>query len=302
MSDPKIANVPAYNFEGLLQLVGYATKTMLRNERREVAEGQQAVGQYWSGHDWVLLYKAADAADMPPLSPGRQRQYDKARTCASCGAKRKTTFTKGRDGERYCVTCQMPAAERLWQREREADRPAIVAWARGVLADPTVVLGAFQYHQLWRENIVVDLDGAVLLDAEIRLSVHEPSDDHPLAEALHQRSPLAAMDQIEALRGRRMIAWATDFAPDLVTSWDENGWPVAHATKVQRVDALGGWYDRWVGELRPNGSYLHSPQLNQHRAPRAPRECVARMRELLTKMAGSEQPVATVPNSSGGDS
>lgn len=303
MSEKPTEGLPVYGFEGLLKLAGFASQTMLKSERRQLADGQKPTAQYWSGHAWVLLYQASDAVDMPPLSPGRQRLYDKARTCAMCGATRKGTYEKGRDGERYCATCQKPAAEQLWQREREADRPAVVEWARGVLADPTVVLGAFQYQTYWRENIVVDLGGAVLLDAEIRHNLSEPDESHPQVEALRCRSPLAAMDQIEALRGRRMIAWHTDSAPALVTSWDDNSWPAAYATKVERTDALGGWYDRWIGELRPNGSYLYHPQLHhQHWAPRDPRECVARMRELLTEMASGEQPAATAPQSSGGAS
>lgn len=283
MSD-QIPNIPAYNFEGLLGLVGYATKTMLRAERRDLAEGQQPVGQYWSGHAWVLLYKAADAVAMPPLSPGRQRQYDKARTCASCGATRKETFAKGRDGERYCVACQEPAAERLWQRERAADRPVVTEWARGVLADPNVVLGAKKYGQLWTKNLVVDLGGAVLLNAEIRHYAREPYDDHPQRDELLQRSPLAVIDQVEALRGRRLIAWEPDSAPALATSFDEWGNPAAWAAKVERGDAFRHWYDRWVGEVAA-GSYLHNPRLAIQRMPRDPAECVAKMREALVEMA-----------------
>jgi hypothetical protein len=289
MSTEKTAeNLPAYGFEDLLKIAGLANQPMLKRDRRQLAEGQQPAGQYWSGHAWVLLYRAADAIDMPPLSPGRQRLYDKARTCALCGATRKETYAKGRDGKRYCAQCQKPAAVRLWEQERATDRPLVVEWARSVLADSTVVLGSFRYHNYWKENLVVDLDGAVLLDANIRHSLADPYDEHPLVEQLRQMSPLAVMDQIEALRGRRMIAWSVDSGPDLVTSWDENGWPAAHATKVARDDTLGRWYDRWVGEITPNGSYLHHPRLREHWAPRDPREHVARMREVLTEMAGGE--------------
>ncbi|WP_436528594.1 hypothetical protein [Actinoplanes sp. HUAS TT8] len=277
--------LPIYDFKALLTIAGLATQQMLRQDRRQLAKDQQATGQYWSGHAWILLYRAADAVDMPPLSPGRQRLYDKARTCADCGATRKDTHPRGRDGERYCGTCQGPAAERLWQRERAADRPAVAAWARSVLDDPTVIFGAREYEPDWTKNLIVDRNGQVLLDASIRHYITEPDPRHPYAEDLALMSPLAVIDQVTALRGRRLIAWEAHSAPELVTSFDDRGWPAAHAAQVASGDAFGRWLDRWLGDLEPNSSYLHHPRLKQQRAPRDPAECVALMRRLLPQMA-----------------
>lgn len=291
-----------YGWTDLLKIADLASQPMLREDRRQPGPNQTPVGQYWSGHAWVVLYRASAAVDMPPLSPGRQRQYDRARTCAGCGGTWKTPVPKGRDGERYCATCQEPAAERLWQRERAADRAAASVWASSVLADPNVVLAAKSHQQYWTTNLVVDLTGAVLLDAEIRHYGREPYDDSPQREALLQRSPLAVIDQIEALRGRRLIAWHADGAPALATSFDEYGNPVAHAARVERDDAFGRWYDRWVGEMA--GSVLHHPYLRPQQNPREPAECVAKMRELLTEMAAGpadQGATETAPNASGLD-
>lgn len=259
-------DLPVYDFTTLLNIAGLATQPMLRRDRRQLAEGQKPEGQYWTGQGWVRLYKTADAVDMPPLSPGRQRLYDKARTCAMCGTTSKFTFPKGRDGERYCVTCQTPAAKRLFERERAED--------------------AQERHPLWTRNLAVDLDGTVLLDAEIRYNFGEPFDDHPQVDDLRQRSPLAAIDRIKALTGRRMIAWWPTNAPDMVTSFTVDGMPAAFATRVHGGDSFGRIYDRWVGELDQSSSYLApTPRLKQHAPPRSAQECVTRMRELLTEMA-----------------
>ncbi len=283
---------PAYNFTDLLKIAGFASQPMLRDDRRQPAPDQKPIGQYWSGHAWVVLYKAADAVDMPPLSPGRQRQYDKARTCAGCGAKSKSPWSKFRDGERYCTPCTKPAAERLWRREREEDRPAIVAWARGVLEDPNVVLAAMDRHQLWTRDLVVDIDGPVLLDAEIRHNVGEPYEGHPQREELLTRSPMAVVDQIERLRGRRLIAWWPTTVPRLSVSFDKDRWVTERAVDLAEGDVLGRWYDRWVGELSDNGSYLsHRPGLRNHTPPGDnAEESIARMRDVLAEMASGHRP------------
>lgn len=296
-------NLPTYNFDDLLKIAGFASISTLKSERRQLAEGQDPIGQYWSGHAWVMLYRAADAVDMPPLSPGRQRLYDKNRTCAMCGTNRTDPLPKGRDGERYCGACQRPAGERLWRREREADRPAVAEWARGVLADPAVVLAAMDRHPLWTRDLVVTLDGTVLLDAEIRHNLGDPYEGHPEREALLARSPLAVMDKVEKLRERRLVAWWPTTAPRLVTSSDKNGWSVTRATEVGKDDVLGRWYDRWIGEISHEDAYLSQhPALKSHQPPGANAEdSIARMRAILAELAAGEAPGATEAKPSGGE-
>lgn len=283
--------LPAYNFDSLLKLAGFASISMLKSERRQLTENQRPVGQYWSGHAWVMLYRVADTVDMPPLSPGRQRLYDKNRTCAMCGTKRRDPFPKGRDGDRYCGACQRPAGERLWRWEREADRPTAIEWARGVLADPNAFLAARERHEFWHRDLAVALDGTVLLDVEIRFNVSEPYEDHPQRQALQLRSPLAAVDKTQALRGRRMVAWWPNAAPDLATSFGDYGWPTERAARVEEGDALGRWYDRWVGQIRHEDAYLSNhPTLMQHAPPPGAEECIARMRAILAEIAAGEPP------------
>lgn len=283
-----------YGFETLLKLNGLATASMLKRHRRRPADGQEPVACYWSGHDYVRLYREADAVDMPPLSPGRQRLYDQARTCAECGKKSLIAFNKGRDNRRYCEPCQDPVHERLWREERARDRPIIAEWARGVLADPTVVLGVCKKRQYWQEVLVVDLDGQVLLQANVRYyrrGIEQGRLDELAAAG--SISPGDIVDQVAALADRRVVCWwsSTDLH-GLATEFDEDGWGRPGPLATAGSDHLGPWYTRWVGKLA-GSSHRYHPQLAPQSPPFEPAEQIARMRAVLTLMA--EQPAADTP-------
>jgi len=279
--------LPGYGWKQLLELAGMATVTMLKRHRREPADGQKPVGYYWTGHDYALLYTAAEAVAMPPLSPGRQRRYDHARTCAECGARALDPFERGDDGQRYCGPCQGPVHERLWHTARAADRPVIATWAAGVLADPRVVLGGSGHHQFYRQVQVVDLAGVVLLDAKVRYyarGIDERVLQRPeLADTV---SPADLVDQVAALVGRRLVTWWPSLSPDLAVEFDSEGRGVP-ALVTAADDYLGHLYDRWVGKVA-GSSYRYQPRLAHQPPPWEPVEQVTRMRDLLAEMATGE--------------
>lgn len=283
--------LPGYGWESLLKKCGMATVTMLRQERRQVADGQKPVGYYWSGHDYALLYATADAVAMPPLSPGRQAQYDRNRTCAECGAKAREPFQKGRDGKRYCEPHQGPVHERLWRQERAADRPVVTAWARGVLDDPTVILGGERRQQWYRDIHLADLAGTVLLDAKVRYSTDNRIDpgwltrDHFAGTV----SPAELADTVRGLVGRRLITWWPWNGPHLHAEFDEDGRGVGDGLAAASEDILGRWYTRWVGKAA-GSSYRHHPRLADQSPPWEAAEQAARMREVLDEMAAGGEP------------
>lgn len=289
--------LPRYGFETLLVMAGLANQPMLNRDRRQLAPGQKPVACYWSGHADVLLYKAADAVDMPPLSPGRQRRYDEARTCAACGERSKFTFEKGRDRNRYCQPCQEPAAKRLFLAERAADRPLITEWAAGVIDDPNVILGAYGYHQYWTEMHVQDLAGTVLISTRARHNVRDVDPEHPHAAELAELSPRRLVDQFAALAGRRLLSWTSSHAPRLDTEWDEFGQPTHQATRVAHGDEISPWWNRWVG--KPAGSsYRHNPWLEHQPTPWDPQESINLMRHALAEMASGKPAQAATPSGS----
>lgn len=280
----KPEGLPAYGWESLLELADMATATMLKRHRREVPPGAKPVGCYWSGHDWVLLWRASEAVAMPPLSPGRQRLYDRNRTCGECGKKSLDPFELGRDGRRYCSPCQGPVHERLWWQERQRDRPVITEWARGVLADESVVLAAARSHQWYREVYVADLAGTVLFEAKVCYSAKADPDylaRHP-EQFEGTVSPADVVDQLGALAQLRIVTWGpfSDLRDLAIMAGDGVD---AGALTTGRSDYLGEWWNRWVGEV--SGSYRFDPRLKHQPAPWEPVEQVARMRELLGVMA-----------------
>lgn len=272
---PDAPNLPIKTFDGLLREVGLATKTMLKQHRREPAEGQKPVACYWSGHEYVVLYRSADAVDMAPMSPGRQKRYDDNRTCAECGKKALDPWDKGRDDKRYCGTCMPPVHERLWAEKCAVDRPVIAEWASGILADPTVTLGASDHKDYWRNVYIVDLAGAVLVDGRVRHNDREPDETHPKrAEILAAMSPA---DLAAKLEGLRVIAWWRTTAP-IAEPWQTTDNP----------DRMGPWWSRWVGKL-DGTSYRYSDRVVSQRPPDGTlAEQVATMRTHLEEMAGGE--------------
>jgi hypothetical protein len=268
--------LPGYGWEQLLELAGMATVTMLKRHRREPADGQKPVGYYWTGHGYALLYKASEAVAMPPLSPGRQRRYDQARTCAECGNKSLDPCEKGRDGKRYCQPCQDPVHERLWRQERADDRPVITAWARAVLDDPTAVLAAARGDRYWREVFVIDLTGKVVLDARVRYHDASPDPAHPMAAELAVKP--SPSDMLMALGDARVVVWSWSTAP-----LGPDGRTIGHDK-----DHLGGWYARWLGEVHRASAhpYRYEPRVaNPPPLPAEPADQVGWMRQLLAEMA-----------------
>lgn len=269
---PEAPNLPVVSFDWLLREVGLATRTMLAQHRREPAPGQKPVSCYWSGHAWVDLFRAADAVGMPPLSPGRQRRYDLNRTCTECGKMALDPWEKGRDRRRYCPTCQGPVHERLWAEKCAADRPVIAEWARGVLADPTVVLAACDHESYWRSVLVVDLAGTVLVDGRVRHNDREPDESHPCcAEILAAWSPAGISARLER---RRVVAWWRTTSP-ISEPWSGTDYP-NHA---------GRWWARWVGEL-DGSSYRYTDRVKEQPPPVGTlADQVAAMRCCLEEMA-----------------
>lgn len=288
MSKPP-EGLPVHNFDSLLREAGLATVTMLRKHRREPAPGQRPVACYWTGHGFALLYRAAEAVDMPPLSPGRQRLYDAARTCADCGARSVDPWEQGRDKKRYCSTCLRPAAERLWRAERAADRPVIAGWARGVLDDPTAVLATQHRRQYWVDVLFMDVAGTVLLDAHVRWYARDPERVREQPELFAGSvNPREIAGEVAALAGRRLIAWRHWDAPELWIEWDERGEGAMPGPRVKSGDDLGSWWDRWVGDVN-GGSYLYGPRLAQQPRPYDGRELLDRMRGQLAEMAAGAE-------------
>lgn len=283
------AGVPVYGWESLLRMAGLANQKMLRQHRRQPAPDQKPAACYWSGHDYVLLYRDSDAVDMPPLSPGRQRRYDANRTCAECGKTSVDPWELGNDNKRYCPTCQGPVHQRMWKQERAADKPVIAEWARGVLADPSVILGASRNHQWYREMCVEDLAGAVLLDAKIRYSTGKCADPEWLTKEHFADAvfPDAAeiVDRVRELACRRPVTWwsSCDMS-SLAVEFDDMGRPINGPVTTADADHFGRKYARWAGKLA-GSSYRWHPRLADPPPPWDPREQVTRMRQVLAEMA-----------------
>lgn len=278
--DPK-GGVPCYGFEGLLQLLGWANLKMLRQDRKQPAEGQKPVAQYWSGHDFVLVYKVDEAADMPPLSPGRQAQWDRNRTCASCGGKRKDPLPQRRDGRRFCGVCMKQACQQLWDDERAEDRKLVAAWAAGVVATDDVLLVGYSRRQ-WVTRVRVEGGaGDVLFDQRIR---YGDSDHIPQAERDTSVLYTEVDDQLAAFAGRRVIAW-DDWETPRFTRTDGQ----ADVLVPVREDHFSGWNSRWVGEC--DQVLVPHPRLRYQPKPAGDPEAVIDfMRGRLLEMAAAHQP------------
>lgn len=278
-SKPKhLDGLPVHNFETLLALAGLATVSMLKLDRLRPADGQAPVACYWSGYDYVDLYPRAEAVAMPALSPGRQRLYDAARTCARCQTRFKTTIGKLRDGKRYCSKCSEPAARDLWDLDRERDRPIVARWAAEVLADPSVVLVA-TVHAGWTCQVLVcDLFGNRIVDDHVRMP--SPHSYPPEDRAAEVAEALSADEFAELIAGRRVLSW-----------WDTTNLKYAGtpaSSQVAEKDRVGPWWDRWLREPSSPGAYLREqPWLLQHRPPGDNlHDQIDAMRAMVAEMAG----------------
>jgi hypothetical protein len=292
MPDP-IDGVPIYGWESVLRLAGLATAGMLKRDRRRPADGQKPAAQYFTGYEYAPIYKLDETVDLPPLSPGRQRLYDANRTCARCAKRSKTPWEKGRDGKRYCSRCQEPAAKELWDREQDERCKASAAWAREVLADESVVLVATRPRQFWREVYVVDLSGAVLLDAKVRFG-QDITPYAARAEGIAETvGPADVLDRVLPLVSRRLIAWRSSDIPDL--AWLFNPESLGRDVEIRLAarpgDDFGKRYDNWFGELA-GSSYRWHPTVRMQPSPWEPDERVAAMRTALVDVADTAAEVS----------
>lgn len=290
--------VPVYGWEGLARLAGLATAGMLDAERREPAPGQKPAGAYWTGHAWANLWTYADTVAKPPLSPGRQRQWDANRTCTRCAKRSTTPWERARNGKRYCSACIEPAMRELWEAERAADRPGLTAWAREVLADERTVLVAGQERQYVTELRAETVAGDVLLDALVVYPHMDPlfADEMPADVKARAIQVEEVVDQLVELAGRRLIGWWTRSLAGAVGRLvalepDGRGLHAPQLLEVPDGDRAGRRYSRWVGKWWGR-SVLFTPVVAEIPAAFDPVDGVAQIRAALTEMAAGHAPPA----------
>jgi hypothetical protein len=297
--------LPSYDIYSLMRLAGLATSSMLREDRRQPAEGQEPVAQYYTGYVYADLYRSADAVAMPPMSPGRQRRYDDARLChwEGCDLTSKHPWARSADGLRYCPAHVRPAAERWWEVLATRRRAECSERARVILADPGVaVVGIAVQH--WAVSIHAEsLAGDVLASATVRYPeyverIYGPITEEQLATSV---TPEEASDQVGTLTHYARVAWSYGFdmsiqcrttliAPDGVRVW--------------RPDHdYGQLLTRWVGKRSSDyydGTGKDEPRLypqypeyshtNTSEPAATARIQVAQIRAGLAEMAASDGP------------
>lgn len=288
-----IEGVPAYSYEGILRLAGLATSGMLKRDRKRPADRQKPVGQYFTGFEYHGLYKLDEVVDLPPLSPGRQRAYDRNRTCAHCGAKQKIPFAVGDDGKRYCEPCQEPASKRLFEVQQAERRKASAAWAREVLADERTVL-VHEETDWWSTSLRAEAPtGELLADWRVRdphygyADKEQPFTDEQLACSVAPADVDVLL--VRMLAARRLVPW-----------WDRSGGELTRLLRLVDVDvpamrqgngdSFGKRYSNWLGQ-RWGGPYRHRvDSIAAQQPPREAADVLAKMRSALAEMAATEEP------------
>lgn len=262
------AGLPVETFATLMHRAGLATREQLRKVRREPAPDQKPASCYWSGYKFVELYDLAATIDMPPLTPARQHIWDRNRTCHTCRATQSTPYQVGAWGNRYCPTCQEPAAIARWWERRDFARIGARKWARDTLRDPTTVLIAIVLGHGETAIVAKFPDGAQLYDGE---------EEFTLSFSWINRADVTRVaDRLASLQGHRLVCWephrynsllsrvqrdVTDiFAlrdeawssqigddPDVIIS--DMGHPVRALTSLagRGNNDFGDWYSSWVG-------------------------------------------------------
>ncbi|MFG2056662.1 hypothetical protein ACGFI9_21830 [Micromonospora sp. NPDC048930] len=175
-----VDNLPTYRFGELPEHL--ATATMLRRQRRRLADGQPCVGWLrYRGNKHAPLFEIAASVPLPALTGKRQAAWTAARTCARCQATSDTPWPvygvltcacaagvspAGGDRRRLCSDCaraeMLAAARASWLRLRAA----AVTWAQDVLADPDTAVLAVYIHD-WGHPTQVRAEtvtGEVLVD------------------------------------------------------------------------------------------------------------------------------------------
>ncbi|MFC6885264.1 MULTISPECIES: hypothetical protein [Actinomadura] len=278
-----------------------ATSSMLRRARRRPAEGQEPIASYLitGKKDYAPLYAVADTVPLPALSPARAAAWDRARTCARCGTRRRDfdgPYAAGRDGARYCGDCQEPAAERWWHAERDAGRAAAGAWARGVLdaaaADPSqVALAAIGYATLAYVPITATTwDGQPLISAKVGTSPDYPSERYA--------RPADVIEQLRALQGRRLIVWR-DEPRNLERLLEAVRREVPDAGDLALAlaegDQAGRHWDEWIAARGPGVQLTHPFRLQwwlhqQHPPSWDPPELLGHVQHVVCEMASITGP------------
>lgn len=282
-----------------------ATVTMLKHRRLRVAAGQKPVASLlYHGNEYTPLYKVAAAEPMRPLSAKRQAAFDRVRTCDRTGQLHVGPPLEVWQDRRLCGSCIEAISEIAWRKRQRVNRAECADWARGVLADPTVVLVAesSRLGGAWFEPLdvyAVTGDGQVLLDATVR-NHHKPDAGGTPVENI--------LDAIREIAHRRRVGWWTN---DLNGLADEVGWSGLRNADgswlqlgVSGLDHVGDRWSVWAGErpaewpwryARPGAWSEHYGWTGAHceymcaKRPDLPhRELVAHQIELLHRMAGGE--------------
>lgn len=333
--------LPVYRGVGLREAYRegkVATRSELKRRRLQLAEGQQPIGQYWTAYEWAQLYRVADCVPMPALSPGRQRLWDTARTCARCGARSADPFERDRrGGRRVCSDCRPVEHEVHWYRVRNQDRVLAVWCARQLLDEPNVVLWASDdgppagsCYRWLIAAAAVDVGGQVLFAGEARVNEPVPA-WAPIPDGWQGRGrPLADhADGLKPLADKLLVSWGWSHPGSFPERARDDLGIAIRPGRVVVFEAPGLTVLAQVGELarlwlgRPNRDrsicphvYLWvepgdvvappAPQPADLELPSEAARCVARARHLLDALqviAGGEHPdgPAVCPHRDGRD-
>ena len=216
---------PIYRYAELPGKTMLATETMLRDElRRRPRDGATPLAWFHSlqGKDYFPLYATADTVALPELSPKRAAAWTATRTCANCGKSNPTPFPNRLSNTvRYCTDCWPDARREDWTARQRPIQLQQAEWARGVLADASVVLVGVEQSQrvLVRAQFigvtrmrVESFAGEVLMDVRTLSRAADDLDPHEpkLAELLAQVTPRDEIDRaVAALAGHRLITWTS---------------------------------------------------------------------------------------------
>ncbi|MEV4020204.1 hypothetical protein AB0J35_57980 [Nonomuraea angiospora] len=287
------AGRPVYRY-GDLPAHQLATDTMLRRMRRRRRDGQAPIASYMLNKGYAPLYAVADAEELPPLSPVRQEAWDRARTCALCGATRSAgaPYGLGHDQQRYCEPCQEPAAERFFRAQHAERREAAAAWAREVLADPgapLLVVARPWYPSL--HLMYANLAGEVLFDHRLQPSWNDREPDSVQPPAPGTPCYVDAVDVAPQLRdvltARRLIVW--DYELDHLEHFLSDAVAGTVTLPIRDGDRFARHWSGWLGERDLSGptAYRHNVRFRRPRWPDTPAETIATMCEGLRQMSQS---------------
>lgn len=307
---------PVYGF-GELPAEHLATQTMLTTEKRmQPAPGQNAIATYKVRKGTVPLYAVADAAPMTALSPARAQAWNDARTCRRCLKFSARPWTEYGDAGRLCTGCQLVIADERWTAQARVAQAEAAKWARGVLADPDVLLIArtreFAKPRIRIETLGADGAATVVFDGRVR-QIDDPGSIQfsptwtpEKAQAwidtyADTTSPSEFRQLADTLHEARTIAWhpgdrSIHIAHDLPLVQFGDSVDTRLALWSGESPMRTGW---WYPEPRIGWSYY--PQRcapytahSQLRGNDNPEAEIASLRTLLLLMANSPAPEPTL--------